>query len=269
MDSIKLSIKASQEAQELLIATLSDLNATGFEQQEDVLIAWFYADDFNEVEILPLLSSYEYDVETVKEQNWNEMWEKDFQPVIVEDFCAIRAHFHEPITTVQHEIIITPKMSFGTGHHATTYMMVQQMKDIDFRNKSVFDFGTGTGILAILAEKLGAREITAIDVDDWSIENAAENIARNQCQAIELYQSSSVPVTKTFDIILANINKNVILQHLASIIDAIGEEGKVLFSGLLIEDEQDIISACKGFPLSLLRKVSRGNWISLYFSKTS
>jgi ribosomal protein L11 methyltransferase len=269
MDSIKISIKATEEAQELLIASLSDLNATGFEQKEDELIAWFNAEDYNEVEILPLLSSYSYETDTVKEQNWNEIWEKDFQPVIVDDFCAIRAHFHQPITAVQYEIIITPKMSFGTGHHATTYMMIQQMKEIDFKNKSVFDFGTGTGILAILAEKLGANTVTAIDVDEWSIDNATENIDRNQCHNIQLYQSSNVPDSKTFDIILANINKNVILQHLTSLINAISPNGSILFSGLLIDDERDIISACKGLPLSLLRKVSRGNWISLYFSKTS
>ncbi len=269
MDSIKLSIKASEENQELLIASLSDLNATGFEQQEDELIAWFNEDDFDEVEILSLLSSYPYQIEKIKEQNWNELWEKDFQPVVVDDFCAIRAHFHEPITSVQHEIIITPKMSFGTGHHATTYMMIQQMKDIDFQNKSVFDFGTGTGILAILAEKLGARAITAIDLDDWSIKNAFENISHNQCYSIELYQSSRIPENKTFDIILANINKNVILQHLTTIVQAINSNGSLLLSGLLKEDEEEIISASKGLPLELERKISGGNWISLYFSKTS
>lgn len=269
MDSIKLSIKASEEAQELLIASLSDLNASGFEQQDEQLIAWFNEEDYKENEILPLLSSFQYEKEKVKEQNWNEIWEKEFQPVIVDDFCAIRAHFHEAITSVQHEIIITPKMSFGTGHHATTYMMIQQMKDIDFKNKTVFDFGTGTGILAILAEKLGAIKITAIDVDDWSIDNAAENIARNQCKSIELYLSSSVPEGEFFDIILANINKNVILQHLKSLSNAISPTGSILFSGLLTDDEADVISACKGLPLALLRKVSRGNWISLYFSKTS
>jgi ribosomal protein L11 methyltransferase len=269
MDSIKLSIKASEENQELLIAGLSDLNAIGFEQQEGELIAWFNADDFDEVEILPLLSYFPYQIEKVKEQNWNELWEKDFQPVVVDNFCAIRAHFHNPISTVQHEIIITPKMSFGTGHHATTYMMIQQMESINFNDKTVFDFGTGTGILAILAEKLGASKITAIDVDDWSIENAFENIARNQCHSIELYQSSRIPEHKIFDIILANINKNVILQYLSSMVNSLHVNGILLLSGLLNEDEAEIISVSKGLPLALIRKVNRGNWISLYLRKTS
>lgn len=269
MDSIKLSIKVPEDIQDLLIASLSDFNATGFEQHDEELIAWFNEDDYNEVEILPLLSSYPYQVERVKEQNWNEIWEQDFQPVVVDDFCAIRAHFHRPITSVQHEIIITPKMSFGTGHHATTYMMIQQMESINFLNKTVFDFGTGTGILAILAEKLGAKHVTAIDVDNWSIDNAAENIERNQCLAINLHLSSKVPDGKIFDIILANINKNVILQHLEDLVKALNTGGVIVLSGLMKEDEKDIILACKGFPLDLMRNINRGNWISLYFSKTS
>ncbi len=117
----------------------------------------------------------------IEETNWNQVWESNFDPVIVDDFVAVRAHFHEPIKNVQHEIVITPKMSFGTGHHATTYMMMQQMRELDFAGKNVFDFGTGTGVLAILAEKLGAQKVIAIDNDDWSIENADENVKRNNC----------------------------------------------------------------------------------------
>jgi ribosomal protein L11 methyltransferase len=213
------------------------------------------------------LNNYEFQVEEVKAQNWNEQWEKDFQPVIVDDFCAIRAHFHAPVNSVQHEIIITPKMSFGTGHHATTYMMIQQMEHIDFQEKTVFDFGTGTGILAILAMRLGAKTVTAIDLDEWSISNALENIERNDCQSIDVFQASQVPEGIKYDIILANINKNVILQHLIFLVPAIDERGSILFSGLLQDDEEEIIKACKGFPLTLVKKISRENWISLYFSK--
>jgi ribosomal protein L11 methyltransferase len=269
MDSVKITIEASEADQELLIAILIDLNIAGFEQLEDELIAWFNVDEFDESVIIPILSSYEYQTERIKEKNWNEQWEKDFQPVIVNDFCAIRAHFHAPISSVQHEIIITPKMSFGTGHHATTHMMIQHMEHIDFKNKTVFDFGTGTGILAILAEQLGAKAILAIDLDEWSINNAQENISRNNCRLIDVFQGSQVPDGKAFDVILANINKNVILQHLKFLVPAINDHGTILFSGLLTDDEVDIVDACKGFPLTLIRKFNRGNWISLYFSKTS
>ena len=122
----------------------------------------------------------------------------DFQPVVIDDFCAVRAHFHEPIASVEHEIIITPKMSFGTGHHATTYMMMQQMREIDFKDKTVFDFGTGTGILAILAEKLGATTIDAIDVDEWSFENAKENALQKWLYKIQF--GIKYPVTRTKNI---------------------------------------------------------------------
>ena len=123
---------------------------------------------------------------TIEETNWNQVWESSFEPVVVDDFVAVRADFHEPIKGIKHEIVITPKMSFGTGHHATTYMMLEQMGKLDFKDKRVLDFGTGTGVLAILAEKMGAKKIIAIDNDEWSIENANENIKRNNCVAVEL-----------------------------------------------------------------------------------
>jgi ribosomal protein L11 methyltransferase len=148
------------------------------------LLAYFNEEDFPSYDVQSLLNGYNFQSNTIPEQNWNEEWEQNFQPVVVDDFCAVRAHFHAPISTVKHEIIITPKMSFGTGHHATTYMMMQQMQNIDFNNKSVFDFGTGTGILAILAEKCGAKEIIAIDNDEWSYKNAEENLEMNSVKKL-------------------------------------------------------------------------------------
>src|SRR5205809_7074705 len=142
----------------------------------------------------------------IAEQNWNSIWEENFQPVIIQNAVAIRAHFHQPITTVQHEIIITPKMSFGTGHHATTYLMLEQMTSIDFAGKSVLDYGTGTGVLSIYAEKLGAAAITAIDNDEWSINNAAENIQQNNCKKINLALGNKPPAKHIYQVELANIN---------------------------------------------------------------
>src|SRR5579875_1868909 len=162
MNSIQISIEANEEQQEILVSQLSEFEAVGFEQTENFLIAYFNEISFKSYDVIELLKGYSFHVTTIEEKNWNEVWESNFQPVIVNNFCAIRAEFHEPIKNVEHEIIITPKMSFGTGHHATTYMMIEQMQQIDFKDKTVFDFGTGTGILAILAEKLGAKKITAI-----------------------------------------------------------------------------------------------------------
>ena len=267
MNYIQLTVQATTNDQEIVIGLLEDRGTTGFEQQENRLIAYFDEQDFNQTEIEELLKEYPFHIEVIKEQNWNQVWESNFRPVVVDDFCAIRADFHEPINSTEYEIIITPKMSFGTGHHATTYMMVQQMRYLNFDDKQVFDFGTGTGILAILAEKLGAVSITATDIDEWSINNAAENIERNNCHHIHLYQSSGVPAAEKFDIILANINKNVILESLPSLHQVLTVNGQLLLSGLLAEDEQDITKACESLHLTFQNKMQRQNWISLLFSK--
>jgi ribosomal protein L11 methyltransferase len=232
MKHTKIEIIANEYQQEELIALFDEYNATGFEQTDEKLMAYFVEDGFVKTDVLKMLKGYQYDISEIEEQNWNEVWERNFHPVVVDEFCAVRAHFHEPITTVEHEIIITPKMSFGTGHHATTYMMMEQMQSIDFQNKTVFDFGTGTGILAILAKKIGAANVTAIDVDKWSIANAKENLERNNCNDIDVQLSTVIPSTE-FDIILANINRNVILQYLPIIKNALKRDSLLLISGLL------------------------------------
>ena len=264
MNTISITIQANEEQQEILISQMEELNATGFEQQEESLIAYFPENNFDSYEINQLLLGYMHTITTIEDRNWNQLWESNFQPVIIENFCAIRADFHEPVNNMAHEIIITPKMSFGTGHHATTYMMVQQMKDIDFTDKTVFDFGTGTGILAILAEKLGAAYVWGIDVDEWSINNAKENIEKNNCTAVEVELSTNIP-SKQFDIILANINRNVILHYLPELKKSLSENGCLLLSGLLTTDEKDIVTACTENNLDMIKLIEKNNWISLLF----
>lgn len=266
MNSIQISIEANEEQQEILISQLSDLEADGFEQTDNYLIAYFNENIFKSYEVNELLNGYVFATKTIEEKNWNEEWESNFQPVIVDNFCAIRAEFHEAIKNVEHEIVITPKMSFGTGHHATTYMMIEQMKDIDFNSKTVFDFGTGTGILSILAEKLGASKIEAIDVDDWSISNARENIERNNCTKISVNLSTQIP-EKSSDIILANINRNVILNYLTQLGNNLNHNCPLLLSGLLTYDEADIVEACAKQNLHFVKRIERNKWISLLFIK--
>ncbi|MER3463336.1 MAG: 50S ribosomal protein L11 methyltransferase [Chitinophagaceae bacterium] len=263
MNSIQITIEANQYQQEELIALLSDYDPLGFEEKENELIAFFEEKKISD-EIKQIIHGYTYTIEIIEERNWNEEWEKNFQPVIVGNFAGVRAHFHQLLKSVENEIIITPKMSFGTGHHATTYMMMEQMQNIDFAAKTVFDFGTGTGILSILAEKLGAKDIIAIDIDDWSIKNAQENIQRNNCSKIKVSLSSMIP-TQQFDIILANINRNAILQYLSELKQTIIPNGYILLSGLLTTDEQDIVKACTHLELQLFKKTERNNWISLLF----
>jgi len=263
---IQVTITAGEADQEKLISLLSPLGATGFEQNEEALLAYFEEDAFPSYDVKAIVDVFPYQVSTVKEQNWNEVWEQAFQPVIVDDFCAVRAHFHEPITSVQHEIIITPKMSFGTGHHATTFLMMQQMQKLDFKGKTVFDFGTGTGILAILAEKLGAEKIIAIDNDEWSFENAKENGERNNCTKIDIQLSSDLP-SQSFDIVLANINRNVILQYLPYFRNLVNVNGLLLLSGLLVSDREEIVEACHQKGFQLLNETEKANWISLLMVK--
>lgn len=266
MSYIELKIHAIEDDQELLISSLSDFQAAGFEQTQEFLLAYFSGDDFQEAEIAEIIRPYQSELRLIEDQNWNQVWESNFEPVQVGSFCGIRAEFHETIPGVTYEIVITPKMSFGTGHHATTYMMVHQMEQMDFNNKAVFDFGTGTGILAILAEQLGAREIDAIDLDHWSIENAYENLQRNHCTRVKLELTSKIP-EKTYDIVLANINRNVILHYLGELYNTLSRSAYLLLSGLLVSDREEIVGACESAGLTSKRSLERSGWVSLLFYK--
>lgn len=252
-----------------LIAELSEIGFSGFEESSQLLKAFIAESDFDEKIFNETIQRFELKPEltVIPETNWNALWESNFEPVIVDDFVGIRADFHEPITGVEYEIRITPKMSFGTGHHATTHMMMQLMRSINFKNKAVFDFGTGTGVLAILAEKLGASSIYAIDNDQWSIDNTQENIDRNLCKAIKVQLDVKPPASVEYDIILANINKSVILEFLPSLHSILKKGGSLLLSGLLEEDKEDILSATLKINLQLVDSQSRKGWIALHITK--
>jgi len=186
--------------------------------------------------------------------------------VIVDDFVAVRADFHKPVAGVTHEIVVTPKMSFGTGHHATTLMMLQQMREVDFKDKRVLDFGTGTGLLAILAERLGAKKIIAIDNDDWSIENAKENIKNNGCSSIMLQKADSPQMDETFDIVLANINRNVIVGNFHFLTSQLAMGGTLLLSGILKEDGDVIFHKTDEYSLHIIQTSVRDNWLCFRIS---
>jgi len=272
MNHLQITIPTTDsDIQEILIALMSTLSYEGFEQQDEALQAFVPEEQFDAGALDEVLrpKGLSYSMERLEERNWNEEWEKNFQPVQVEGFCAIRAHFHAPIPGVVHELVITPKMSFGTGHHATTYMMLQAMKDLDFRGRRVLDFGTGTGVLAILAERLGAGEVLAIDNDDWSIDNALENVTTNHCTRITVRKSDSIPAGEPFDIILANINKHVIMSQLVVIEQQLAPEGVILLSGLLVDDIKDIESEALRNNLSISLPMTKGSWICLQSEKMS
>jgi ribosomal protein L11 methyltransferase len=256
----------STDQSEQLIALLSEQQFEGFEESGNILKAFIAEALFSETvidTISKLFPSLVYTRCFVENINWNEQWEQSFQPVIINDFAAIRATFHQPVTMVQHEIIITPKMSFGTGHHATTYLMVQQMQSIDFKGKKVLDFGTGTGVLAILAEKLGAASVFAVDNDEWSILNTVENIGENNCHKITVEQHNAIPIVQNYDIILANINLNVIKANLSSVV-LVSETGcTIVLSGFLKENEIVIEDGITKAGLKYISTTQRGEWIAV------
>jgi ribosomal protein L11 methyltransferase len=258
------NITAEQSA--ILVAELNDAGFDGFEENDNELKAFISSGNFNQqaADAIAQQVGVKFSVSTIEETNWNEVWESNFKPVVVEDFVAVRAGFHDQVPGVQHEIVITPKMSFGTGHHATTYMMMREMKDIDLAGKNVFDFGTGTGILAILAEKLGAKKVLAVDNDDWSIANSRENVLQNNCTAIEIRKADTAAVEGAFfDTILANINRNVIMDNFQDLVKQMPPGGVLLISGLLTTDENDILERARGLGLKVRHRAERHNWLCL------
>ncbi len=263
----EIFIEAVPELQEILVAELAESGYDGFEESAEGLKAYINAVDFDEILLNQLLRKYNLTFlkSIINKQNWNQVWESNFEPVRVDDFVGVRADFHPPYTDVRHDIVITPKMSFGTGHHATTWMVMKLMGELDFSNRSVFDFGTGTGILAILAEKLGARKVFAVDNDPWCIENASENILINKCNNIDIHLNEKLHLTNKYDIILANINRNIILDNLSELVNALHTGAQILFSGLLESDEKEIGAACEKAGLDHHKTLTGNGWIALWF----
>lgn len=206
--------------------------------------------------------------EPLPEQNWNALWEASYDPVIINEKCRIRAPFHHPDPTIPFELVIEPKMSFGTAHHETTFQMLDQLFDIDFANKLVLDMGSGTAILAILAKKLGASNVVAIDNDQWAFNNAKDNVIMNQVDnvTIELGDASAIG-NRVFDVILANINRNILLNDMVVYANALVENGLLLLSGFYSEDLEVIKNEAKKNHLAYLKHRTKNNWIVAVFSK--
>lgn len=261
----------AESLREQLIAELAEIGYDGFEESTNLLKAYIPQALYRQYAINNILNKHNLSCSEsiINKQNWNELWESNFEPVQVDDFVGIRAYFHPPLKNVIHEIVITPKMSFGTGHHATTHMMMQLMKELELEGKSVFDFGTGTGILAILAEKLGAKQVLAVDNDAWCIENASENILVNSCNNIDIQKIDSLKIKEKVDFLLANINKNIILDNILLLRDGLISGGQLLLSGLLEEDEKDILSATSLMGLQHLNTIKRNGWIAMRFNMNS
>ena len=265
-----------QTAIEILIAELGAAGFESFIENKTGVIAYIQKNDSHGdiLDDIRLLQSVEveitYDIKEIKQMNWNSEWEKNFEPILVNDLVSIRAPFHKnPLPMdigIKYDIVIEPKMSFGTGHHETTHLMIEHLINLDLNDKTVLDMGCGTGILAIFAEMKGASKLDAIDIDPWCYENSLENIQRNKSKHITVFQGdASLLNKKKYDIIIANINRNILLQDLSTYSKCLNEKGVLLLSGFYSEDIPIIDKEAVRNKLKLTKKLERNNWIGLKY----
>ena len=256
---------------EILVAELGELPFESFIESDFGVVAYIQKQFWTEniLEDLHILSSPEfvvsYTIEEIEQVNWNEEWEKNFEAIEVDGICHVRAPFH-PKTDAEYDIVIEPKMSFGTGHHETTHMMIQHLLETDVVGKKTLDMGCGTAILAILAEMKGAQPIDAIDIDNWCYLNSIENVERNNCSQITVYEGEAALLKgKQYDVIIANINRNILLNDMQSYVDCLNKNGILLLSGFYTEDIPFINASCTEKGLTYVKKFERNNWVSLKY----
>ncbi|UZD21243.1 50S ribosomal protein L11 methyltransferase [Algoriphagus halophytocola] len=276
MDYLEFKIKCLDEFREILIAELSMIGFDSFLETEEGIDAYALRSDFDQAEFDEVIAKYKDEAQVTLEEgilpkvNWNAEWEKNYDPIAVDDLVYVRASFHTPQPQYKHEIIINPKMSFGTGHHATTFQMLRHQGQIDHQGKRVLDVGSGTGILAVMAHLLGASSVEAFDIDDWCVENGNENFDLNVLETrMKLGTIREVNPSGEFDIILANINKNVLLDEMEIYAQLLKEDGDLLLSGFYTEDIEDLQTCAKPLGLDLVSSQSKDNWAALILKKTS
>ena len=256
---------------EILIAQLAEYPFESFEEMENGLIAYIPENVANleVIESLPLRNNpdvaMDYGIQTLAPQNWNEEWERDFPAVVIDERCRIRAPFHEakgyPL-----ELIIYPKMSFGTGHHPTTYLMISYLLDLECAGMNVLDMGCGTGILGIVALQMGAKQVTAVDTELWCVQNTLENARLNQCTSLEAVQQNTVPKRKIpFDLILANINRNILVQQMEDYLDVLKEKGSILLSGFYPSDLKLISTQMTTLGFCINSTKEKDEWMAVLF----
>ncbi len=270
MAYLKITIQGDPGLFEILTAELLSLGFDSFLETTDALEAYIEADIYQPWELKAMLSGFQildYEVETLEDRNWNEEWEKNFQPITIADQVYVRASFHEPDPRYLHEIIVNPKMSFGTGHHDTTSLMISEQLKMEFQGKKVLDVGTGTGILAILASKLGAESVDATDIDSWSIANCVDNFEQNGMIKIRIHQGTidELVFDHEFDIILANINKNILLGEIKYYAHLLQPGGTLLISGFYEDDNEDLINEAIKHDLQLIKNQTSQHWSCLVF----
>lgn len=265
------TVEPKELGSEILIAELGELPFDSFIETESGFSAYIQKEQWNEniLNDIYILENPEFKIaytfEEIEQVNWNAEWEKNFDPIDVDGLCHVRAPFHDK-TDAKYDIVIEPKMSFGTGHHETTHMMIQHLLEMDVEGMNTLDMGCGTAILAILAEMKGAKPIDAIDIDNWCYLNSIENAERNNCQHISVYEGdASLLVDKKYDLIIANINRNILLNDMQTYANCLNKDGIILFSGFYEQDIPFIDAACVENGLQFVKKIQRNTWVSLKY----
>ncbi len=278
MDYIEVNIvpeKApDQEVLDTIIALLSEQPFESFAETENGVSAYMPQNLFVEKEVVETLNSIrrlvgiKWEINSIAGQNWNKTWEENYRPVTIAGRCYIRAPFHSSLPEMEYEILIEPKMSFGTAHHETTSMMIEMLLDEDVKGKDVLDMGCGTGVLAILASKMGAGNILAVDNDEWAYENALENVAKNECRNVMVKWGDEKAIgNQKFDLILANINRNILLLQLEHYIAALNPGGKIFLSGFYEKDIPVLLDKAKPFHYHLIKKQTKNHWAAIAISR--
>ncbi|HWY38289.1 MAG TPA: 50S ribosomal protein L11 methyltransferase [Bacteroidia bacterium] len=271
----KFNVTPREPGSEILAAALGEGNFESFVFNDNGFEAYVKKTDFND-EVIEKLKrqfpdiAFSYSSEEIKKQNWNKEWEKNFKPVLIENFCCIRASFHEAPAPPLMDVLIEPKMSFGTGHHQTTWLMARALFGLNIKNRAVLDVGCGTGVLSIIAKKLGSHHVIGVDIDEWSIENSRENRKANGYgkEAIDFYQGTINSIENdTFDYILANINKNILLREMTNYVAHMNNGAKLLISGFFETDCKELISAAEKAGLKQAGKETKNEWAILTFEK--
>jgi ribosomal protein L11 methyltransferase len=274
MSTKQLTILAVVEITDILMAELGEIGFDIFEDTENGIKAYCPLLDYDSratyevIDRYRFLGSIDVSESDIEKQNWNAVWENNYDPIRISDKVYIRASFHEPDTTVPMEIIINPKMSFGTGHHETTTLMVQAMFELYLKEKSVLDVGTGTGILAFIALKLGASRVHGFDIDPWSVENSIENAHLNECEMATFSEGTILDEPKTsYDFVIANINRNILVAEISEYVLRLASGGYLLLSGFYTEDVPHLVSSANLLGLKLEAQTNLRNWACLRFRR--
>ncbi len=275
MDYIQINIHCDPPFREILMAEMGELEFESFLDTEVGFEAYIQEETFSHPALQTLFNEYRkqtriwYELKKIPRENWNEEWEKNYEPISVGDQIFVRATFHESKTDIPYEIVINPQMSFGTGHHETTSQLLALQLEFDHQEKRVLDVGSGTGILAIMAAKLRAKSVAATDIDDWCIENAHENLRLNgiEPEFVSKGTIDQLNISGEFGIILANINTHVLLDEMSYYNDLLAQDGQLFLSGFYESDKAQVLELASNLGLKEVKSTTKKNWVALVLKK--